>query len=510
MKNFTTDAKRLKNILIVGGGTAGWMTAAAFAKALIPAGYQVQLVESEEIGTVGVGEATIPTIKAFNALLGFDEFEFLKRTMGTYKLGIEFIDWGKKNNSYIHPFGNIGVPHGPLSFYHYWLKYHLQGKSQDIGDYCLSVQAARNNKFIPPVNKPGTLLHQINYAYHFDATLYAKYLREYAEAGGVKRTEGMVSSVKLREDNGYIEGVQLKSGEFLEADFFIDCTGFKALLIENALNTGYEDWSNFLVCDSAVAVQSVSVESPRPYTRSIAHESGWQWNIPLQHRVGNGHVYSSRYINDDDARATLLNNIQGELVNQPRIIRFKTGMRKKIWNKNCVAMGLSGGFLEPLESTSIYLIQSAIAKLVSIFPSGDFNADDVDQYNQMMRDDYHYTRDFIILHYKVSERNDSPFWRYCQKMEIPESLQKKIDLYRNSGRIFLKHSNIFREESWVSVMQGQGLSPTDYHPLADVLSGQNLDAYMSKINQGIKSALEIMPSHEDFISKYCAISGMNK
>jgi len=505
MQNAEHKNLRLKKIAIVGGGTTGWMTAAAFAKALIPAGYEVTLVESEEIGTVGVGEATIPPIKAFNALLGFNEADFLKRTLGTFKLGIEFINWGKENNRYMHPFGGIGVPYGPLSFYHYWLKFHLQGKSADVGEYCIATQAALQNKFMLPASKAGTPLQRMDYAYHFDASLYAKYLREYAEAAGVKRVEGLIDAVKLHDDNGYIESVHLRSGQIIDADFFIDCTGFRGLLIEQTLQTGYEDWSQYLLCDSAIAVQSHNIEAPRPYTRSTAHEAGWQWEIPLQHRTGNGYVYAGRYLDDESAKNTLLNNVSGDLVNEPRVIRFKPGMRKKMWNKNCVAMGLASGFIEPLESTSIHLIQAAIVKLISMFPAGDFSECDQNQYNQMMADDYLCTRDFIILHYKATERTDSAFWRDCNAMDIPDSLKNRLELYRRNGRIFIKSQDIFKEESWVSVLQGQGIVPADYHPLADALSGQALEQYMKHVRFGISQSVSAMPSHAEFIAKYCAI-----
>jgi tryptophan halogenase len=495
---------RLKKIAIIGGGTTGWMTAAAFAKALIPAGYTITLVESDEIGTIGVGEATIPPIKAFNALLGFNEAEFLTRTQGTFKLGIEFINWGQENNRYMHPFGAIGVPSGPLAFYHYWLKCHLQGKSKDLGEYCMATQAALHNKFILPVSKPGTPLQRMDYAYHFDASLYARYLREYAEAGGVERVEGLINEVKLRENDGYIDSVNLQSGQMIDADFFIDCTGFKALLIEQALHTGYEDWSQYLRCDSAIAVQSHNVQGPRPYTRATAHTAGWQWEIPLQHRTGNGYVYASRYIDDESARNTLLNNISGTQINEPRVIRFIPGMRKKMWNKNCVALGLASGFIEPLESTSIHLIQSAIVKLISIFPSGNFSSYDQDQYNQMMADDYFCTRDFIILHYKATQRADSDFWRDCKAMVVPDSLKNKLELYGRNGRIFLRPNDIFKEESWISVLQGQGVVPQDYHPLADALSSQELEQYMGHIRDNIQKALVKMPAHKEFIAKYCA------
>lgn len=495
---------RLQHLVIAGGGTAGWMAAAALAKALAATGTTITLVESEEIGTVGVGEATIPTIKAFNALLGFDEQEFLRRTNGTFKLGIEFINWGHEGSRYIHPFGAIGVPHGPLSFYHYWQRYHQQGKSADIGDYCLAVGAARANKFLPPLNRPGSILHHLNYAYHFDASLYASYLREYAEKLGVTRVEGKITQANLDDRSGAIASLALADGRRIAGDFFIDCTGFRALLIEGALNTGFDDWGNYLLCDSALAVQSTATEAPRPYTRATAHSAGWQWQIPLQTRMGNGHVYASRYMDDDQAKKILLQNISGEPLSEPRQIRFKVGRRKKFWNKNCVAIGLASGFLEPLESTSIYLIQTAIVKLINLFPCAQVDASEVQRYNDMIAEDYQFVRDFIILHYKATERDDSAFWRYCRGMELPETLQQKFASYSTSGRIHIPHNEIFREESWVAVMQGQGVQARDYHPLADVFSEAELEQFMAGMLNAIRQTVANMPSHEEFISRYCA------
>lgn len=495
---------RLKKIAIIGGGTAGWMTAAAFAKALIPAGYEIVLVESAEIGSVGVGEATIPTIKSFNALLGFDEYDFMKSTMATYKLGIQFHHWGFADNRYFHPFGGIGVPHGPLSFYHYWLKAFLHKQTSDLGLFSIATLAARNNKFLPPVNQPGHPLQRIDYAYHFDASLYAAYLRRFAEKAGVTRIEGLIDRVSTEPEKGFIKSVSLQSGAIINADFFIDCSGFNALLIEQTLHTGYECWDKYLPCDSAFAVQSLDERPPVPYTRSIARAAGWQWEIPLQHRNGNGLVYASGYMDDETARATLLQNVQGALLGEPRVIRFKTGMRKKMWNKNCVAIGLASGFLEPLESTSIHLIQAAIVKLIAQFPAADFCEADSENYNRQLADDYRATRDFIILHYKANRRNDSEFWRYCQSMEIPDTLENRLEVYRANGRLHIKPTDIFKEESWVSVLQGQGVVPQDYHPLADAMSMEELSTFLTRLHTINEKTVAAMPEHAEFIARYCA------
>jgi tryptophan 7-halogenase len=501
---------RMKKIAIIGGGTAGWMTAAAFAKALIPAGYKVVLVESTGIGSIGVGEATIPTIKSFNALLGFDEYDFMKNTMATYKLGIQFRHWGCEGNHYFHPFGGIGVPHGPLPFYHYWLKAYLQKQTSDLGLFSIATMAARHNKFSPPVSQPGHPLQRLDYAYHFDASLYAAYLRRFAEKSGVTRIEGIIEHVVTEPEKGFIDSVTLQSGDIVSADFFIDCTGFNALLIEKTLRTGYEYWDKYLLCDSALAVQSVGQRALAPYTRSTAHTAGWQWEIPLQHRNGNGHVYASSYMDDETACRVLLQNSQGEALGEPRVIRFKTGMRKKMWNQNCVAIGLSAGFLEPLESTSIHLIQAAIVKLITHFPAADFSEADSDEYNRQMADDYRATRDFIILHYKANRRCDSEFWRYCQSMAIPDTLENRLEAYRASGRLHIKPADIFKEESWVSVLQGQGIVPADYHPLADAISDSDLSTLLMRLHTLNEKAVAAMPRHAEFIARYCVANKSGK
>ncbi len=502
--NNTIKDNKIKDIVIVGGGTAGWMTAAGLSHVLTSKGCRIRLVESEHIGTVGVGEATIPVIQKFNQILGIDENDFIKSTQGTFKLGIQFVNWGSLGNSYIHPFGGYGMSVGYLEFYHYWLRYHAQTQSPDAGEYSIGVQAALKGKFMPPAQIPNSPLSKISYAYHFDAGLYAKYLRKFAEARGVERIEGEVVKVNLREADGFIESVRLKNGELIGADLFIDCSGFRGLLIEQAMNTGYEDWSHWLPCDSAVTVPTENIAPPASFTRSTAHGAGWQWRIPLQHRTGNGHVYCSKYMSDSEAKEILLENLEGEALAEPKLLRFKTGMRRKFWNKNCVAIGLSSGFLEPLESTSIHLIQSSISKLIAFFPHASFDQTDIDKYNQILTTEMLAIRDFIILHYKVSQRTDSEFWNYCRHMEVPESLQKKINLYHSSGRLFRDNNELFDDVSWFAVMQGQGLQATKYHPLVDELEDDKFIQFMEEIKAVIRRSADAMPTHEDYIAKHCS------
>jgi tryptophan halogenase len=500
----SSENSSLKDILIVGGGTAGWMAAAALSHVYKNRHCRIRLIESDQIGTVGVGEATIPVIQKFNQMLGIDEHDFIQQTQGTFKLGIEFVNWGSMGNSYIHPFGSYGMSMGHLSFYHYWLRMAAEQQVCDPGDFSISIQAALRGRFMPPANIPNSPLSQISYAYHFDAGLYAKYLRNFAQQRGVERLEGEISQVALRAEDGFIDNVILKNGESLSAQLFIDCTGFRGLLIEQAMNTGYDDWSHWLPCDTAVAVPSKNISDPFPYTRSTAHSAGWQWRIPLQHRTGNGHVFCSKYMSDDQAKKNLLDNIEGEALADPRFIRFKTGMRRKFWNKNCVAMGLSSGFLEPLESTSIHLIQSSISKLIALLPDANFAQENIDKYNGMLSSEFEFVRDFIILHYKVSQRTDSEFWNYCRHMQVPESLQKKLDLYTSSGRLFRDNNELFDEVSWFAVMQGQGLQPKSYHPLADQIEAQEFQRIMQEIKAVVHRAADAMPSQADYIAKHCA------
>lgn len=495
----------IRNIVIVGGGTAGWMAAAAFAK-VFGDKCAVRLIESEEIGTVGVGEATVPHLKLFNQLLEIDEVDFIKSVKGTFKLGIEFVDWARIGDRYIHGFGTIGHDYGLMPFHQYWIKAHMLGRAADIGAYSLNTAAAPRNKFMTAASDvpPTSPLAQIFYAYHFDAGLYAKYLRGYAEKRGVRRTEGKIVHVQQRGEDGFIEAVTLASGERIDGDLFIDCSGFRGLLIEQSLHAGYEDWSHWLPCDRAVAVPCENVSPLTPYVRCTARAAGWQWRIPLQHRCGNGYVYSSAHVSDDEAAATLLKHIDGHALAQPRVLRFTAGQRKRPWIGNCVAIGLASGFLEPLESTSIYLIQSGIARLVNLFPDRGFSPVVIGRYNAQAAFEIERIRDFIILHYCATERNDTPFWNQCRTMDIPAPLGDNIALFRDSGRFYRNAEEMFAQTSWVQVMLGQRIMPRGYHPAVDQLPDSELLEFVGGVQRVIAACVEAMPSHEQFIARYCA------
>ena len=499
-----TSNKRISNITIVGGGSAGWMAATALATYL-GKGATIRLVESEEIGIVGVGEASVPHIRLFNGQwLGIDEAEFVKRTQGTIKLGIQFNDWGRIGDSYIHGFGAIGRSLGPLPFHQFWLKLFLSGRAAPIGDYSPQTVMAPRGKFAPRDHNaaPNSPLADIAYAYHFDATLYAHYLRELAESRGVQRIEGKVVGVKQRAHDGFVESLTLDSGAVVDGELFIDCSGFRALLIEQTLKTGYLDWTHYLPCDRALAVPSESVDPVTPYTRATARAAGWQWRIPLQHRVGNGYVYSSQHISDDEAAATLLANLDGKALAEPRQLQFTTGMRKKFWNKNVVALGLASGFLEPLESTSIYLAQSGITRLLSLFPKRDFNPLLAERYNRESVTEYERIRDFLVLHYHATERTDTPFWNHCRTMEIPDSLREAIELFRYDGRYFRNGEDFFALPSWVQVMLGQRITPQGYHPIVDDMPEDKLLDYVEGMRTTFMHAVSAMPTHQQWIDRY--------
>jgi tryptophan halogenase len=495
----------IRHIVIIGGGTAGWMAASALAKVLGPT-CSIQLVESEAIGIIGVGEATVPHLKLYNRVLEIDEIEFVKQTQGTFKLGIEFVDWGRLGDRYVHGFGAIGHDYGLLPFYQYWLKMFRAGKAADIGAYSLNTAAAPRGKFMaPPSDVPANSpLATIAYAYHFDAGRYAVYLRRYAESRGVKRIEGKVVEVKLRGEDGFIESVTLERGEKLSGQLFIDCSGFRGLLIEEALHTGYEDWTHWLPCDRAIAVACENVGPPTPFTRSTARTAGWQWRIPLQHRCGNGYVYSSGYLSDDEAIRTLLANLDGRPLGEPRKLQFTTGMRRKFWHKNCVALGLASGFMEPLESTSIYLIQSGIARLLNLMPDRDFSPVLIDRYNAQAAFEFERIRDFLILHYFATERRDTAFWRYCSGMSIPEPLAETIRLFKDSGRFFRNAEEMFAITSWIQVMLGQHIVPQHYHPAVDLVPEQDVAGLVDSVQSVIATCVEAMPMHAQFIARHCA------
>jgi len=495
---------RLKSIVIVGGGTAGWMAAAALARTLDSA-VGIRLIESEDIGTVGVGEATVPHLRAFNDTLRIDEVDFVRAVRGTFKLGIQFVDWGSLGSRYIHGFGTIGHEYRGLPFHQYWLKLHSQGKAQELGEYSLNTAAAPRGRFMTGASDvpPTSPLSRIAYAYHFDAGLYAQYLRRYAEARRVARIEGEIVDVKLRGTDGFIESVTLKSGQAIAGDLFIDCSGFRGLLIEQALRSGYDDWTRWLPCDRAVAVPSEKTAAATPYTRSTARAAGWQWRIPLQHRTGNGHVYSSAHLADDQAAATLLGHLDGRPLAEPRVLRFSTGRRRQVWSRNCVALGLASGFLEPLESTSIYLIKSGIARLIQMLPDRHMNPVLQARYNAEAQFEMERIRDFLILHYHVTQRRDSEFWKYCAHMPVPEPLADTIRLFQDSGRFFRNADEMFALTSWVQVMIGQHLLPAAWHPLVDAVPDNELAQLGESVRSVVSSCVAAMPEHEQFLSRCC-------
>jgi len=493
---------RIRDVVIVGGGTAGWMAAAALS-ATMGDQLRIRLVESEQIGTVGVGEATIPALRLFNGLVGIDEDAFLRASQGSFKLGIEFLNWGSIGESYMHTFGQIGQSLDLIEFWQYWLRGRKEGIAENLGKYSFNENVARAGKFARLQRIPNSELEGIGYAFHFDASLYARFLREISEKNGVIRTEGRIIKVNQDAESGFVRSFILESGEEIEGELFIDCSGFRAMLMEQTLDVGYVDWSHWLPCDHAIAVPTANSGPPRPFTQSIAHRAGWQWRIPLQHRTGNGCVFSSAYMSEDEARQILLDNVEGAPLAEPRSIRFKTGMREKAWHRNVVALGLASGFIEPLESTSIHLVQNGIARLISHFPDRGFAQVNIDTYNRRIGYDYERIRDFIILHYTANQR-DEPFWRYLREMDLPDSLSAKIELFKATGRIFREQEELFAEVGWFQVLVGQNIIPETYHPLADVLTQDELAGFLRDIRTIVSTPVPHLPSHSDFITRYCA------
>lgn len=496
------QSNHLNQIVIVGGGTAGWIAAAAMARLLGPS-VNIKLIESEAIGTVGVGEATIPQIRRLNGVLGLDENEFVRETNGTFKLGIEFSNWGHIGERYLHTFGDAGINLASLHFHHYWLRARAEGSDASLWDYSLHHKAAYAGQFGRLDRVGNTSMTGLAYAFHFDAGLYARFLRRNAEANGVTRIEGKVVDVTLRPETGFIQSVSLERGEVVEGDLFVDCSGFRGLLIGQALGVGYQDWSKWLPCNGAMAVGCESTKPLLPYTKATAHDAGWQWRIPLQHRTGNGHVFCDQFITEEKVVETLLANLDGEPMGDPKRLSFTTGRREKFWHKNCVSLGLASGFLEPLESTSIHLIQSNVSKLVELLPDRDFDPSNEIEYNRQVSHEYELIRDFLILHYHRTDREDSEFWRYCKHMTVPESLTEKMALFEGGGLLYKDPEDLFRESSWVQVMVGQGLTPKSYHAMANRLSSEQLSRFLEDVKSLIGRATQDLPAHADFIAAHC-------
>ena len=486
-----------RRIVVAGGGTAGWMTAAALARTLGPVA-QVTLVESEQIGTIGVGESTIPPLVAYNRILGINEADFMRATQATFKLGINFENWRVPGESYFHSFGGTGKDHWSAGFQHFWMHGQAQGHDSPYGDYCLELKAAEAGRF---AHLPDD---RMNYAYQLDSGLYARFLRRMAEADGAQRIEGRIAKVELDSESGDIAALRLDGDRRIEGDLFIDCTGFRALLIEGALHVGYDDWTHWLPCDGAVAIQTSSVRPPVPYTRAIAHEAGWHWRIPLQHRQGNGIVYCSSFMDPDAALAKLLASVEGDKLVQPNPIRFRTGARRRQWHRNCVAVGLSGGFMEPLESTSIHLIQRAVLRILRMLPAGTVSPLDIAEFNDQQMTDMEQIRDFLILHYRATDRRDTPFWRHCAAMAVPDSLTHRMELFRQTGRVFRKNEELFAENSWVQVMMGQGITPQSHHPIASKLRPDELNHLLASLKDQVSRTVANLPDHDAYITRYCS------
>ncbi len=491
----SANGQTVKRVVIAGGGTAGWIVAAALSRQLGPL-LEITLVESEEIGTVGVGEATIPTHRTFHHLLGIDERAFMRATKATFKLGIQFENWGAIGDRYIHSFGTVGKSTWMADFHHIWLQARDLGLASDLGDYSFELKAAEAMRFATSDTS------RINYAYHLDAGLYAGFLRQFSEAFGTKRIEGRIQKVEQDGEMGFITALVLASGDRVEGDLFIDCTGFAGLLIDKTLKTGFTDWTHWLPTDRAVAVQTTATGPAPPYTRAIAHDAGWRWQIPLQHRVGNGLVYSSAHLSDDEAHARLMNEIDGTALTEPRLIRYRTGRRDKVWVKNCVSVGLSSGFVEPLESTSIHLIQIYASRLVQMFPFQGFSEALAARYNDMACVELERIRDFIVLHYHLTERRESPFWHRMATMDISDSLRNRIELFRDTGLAFQEKVELFQVDSWLQVMMGQRLSPKGRHHLGRLMKEDELRLALNGLKTRIARAVEQLPSHEAFLEHY--------
>ncbi len=492
----------IQRIVIVGGGTAGWLAASALSRVLPRKGYNITLVESDAIGIIGVGEATIPPIRDLHQMLGVKEVDFIRSTQATFKLGIEFHNWHQEGKRYFHPFGQYGREFDSVSFHQYWKRASHLADVGDLSEYSLCTLAAAAGKFVPSNQDPNSILSSMGYAYHFDASLYAKFLRHFAEGQGVQRIEGKVVDVRQHPHSGFIDSIFLESRQQVAGDLFIDCTGFASLLLGQTLNVPFEDWSHWLPANRAVAVPTDNVGPTRSYTQSIARDAGWQWRIPLQHRTGNGFVYCSDYLSEDEAVDTLMSNLEGPALAEPRVLRFRTGRRQQAWSKNCIAIGLAAGFLEPLESTAIHLVQSSVSRLLQIFPGAEFNPAEIREFNHQTAREYEMVRDFIVLHYHANERK-APLWQYTREMEIPQALADKISLFEHRGRFFERQDDLFKKASWLAVMRGQGVEPALYDPVADNKSRERLLEVMHELRQLFRQSVTAMPSHDEFIAQHC-------
>jgi tryptophan halogenase len=497
----------LKQIVIVGGGAAGWMTAAALSKLLKPSNVSLTLVESDEIGIIGVGEATIPDMLQFNLFLGIVEAELMRATQATFKLGIEFVDWSGNGAGYFHPFGFHGIDIDGLDFHQYWLHCRANGHAHSLGEYCQTEIVAKKNKFgFPDMRVAGAPASYLRYAYHFDAALYAAFLRQYAEMRGVRRVEGKVCEVLRAAESGHLTGVRLTNEQVVPGEFFFDCTGFRSLLLDKTLGVPWVDWRHWLPCDAALAVACQRDGPPRPYTRSTARSAGWQWNIPTQRRTGNGHIYCSEFMSEDEATSVLVNALEGPIMGAPRLIKFATGHRQRFWEKNCVAIGLSAGFLEPLESTSLYLIRQGISRFIALFPDASQPAIFRDEYNRWMQRDFEQVRDLLVFHYYANGR-DEPFWRHCRNMIVPETLQRRLALFSEGGRFLRNEGELFPNASWVAVMLGQGVIPRAVDPVVAALPPAEIEPKLELLRRAMNEFADTLPSHGETLHRYCASAG---
>ena len=491
----------LRSLVILGGGTAGWMAAASLSHFLKPLGVAITLIESEAIGAVGVGEATIPPIMNFIRSLGMDEDEIVRACRATFKLGIAFRDWTRLGHSYLHPFGATGFDMQGVPFYSVWRKARVEGRADDFDAYSLMAQAIKKGRFMRPSGARTSPLHGVTYALHLDASLFAQCLRRFAEARGVRRVEGRVANVALHPETGFIERLDLENGARVDGDFFIDCSGFRGLLIEEALKTGYEDWTRWLPCDRAVAVQSASDAPPPPHTLAVGREAGWQWRIPLQHRIGNGYVYCSGFIDDDAAQAKLMARLDGPAVSAPRPLRFVTGRRRRMWSRNCLSLGLASGFLEPLESTGLHLVHRGLAVFLSLLPDRACAPANTERYNRIFAGEYERIRDFLVLHYTAVEREDTPFWRHCRHLPQPDSLQERIELFRAYGRVMPEDNELFPVQSWQYVLTGQGIAPASTDPMAARLDPGHVAEVLDELRAVVGRCADLMPAHGDFLDR---------